>query len=100
MIEITRHTTAIIESVTVPASMPAHQAMTLEQMIARDGFSAIKRYHGDPTYRAEVDAEVAANRDAVNTAIDAGMAGLNAKQQARWAAEEAAVQSNRGNNNG
>lgn len=41
--------------------------------------------HRDPAYLAEQ----AAGRAALNAAIDRGMAPLNARQAARWAAEEA-----------
>ncbi len=44
----------------------------------------LRSYWRDP---APFDAEIAENRRMVNAAIDAGMAGLNAKQVARWAAE-------------
>lgn len=42
--------------------------------------------HRDPAYLAEQ----AAGRAALNAYIDRGMAPLNARQAARWAAEEAA----------
>lgn len=45
----------------------------------------IESYWRDPSY---YDAEIAANRRTLHAAIDAGMAPLNAKQAARWAAEE------------
>lgn len=52
-----------------------------------EGFLGVKRYFEDAAYRAEIDAEVAGNRARMHAAIDAGMAPLNQRQQARWAAE-------------
>lgn len=49
----------------------------------------LRRYWSDPIYRAACDAEVEANRALCHASIDRGMAPLNEKQRARWAAEEA-----------
>lgn len=49
----------------------------------------LRRYWSDPAYREACDAEVEVNRALCHAAIDRGMAALNEKQRARWAAEEA-----------
>lgn len=60
-----------------------------DQDVRVGDISELRRYWSDPAYQAACDAERAANRALVNASIDRGMAALNAKQAARWAAEEA-----------
>lgn len=67
--------------------MNAHT--TFEQDVQISDCAELRHYWSDPAYRAQCDAEVAANRALCNAAIDRGMAALNQKQRDRWAAEEA-----------
>lgn len=66
-------------------ALDARGERILIDMVEPLSCSELEVYWRDP---APFLAEQAENRARANAAIDAGMAGLNAKQAARWAAEE------------